>query len=338
MSQKALVIPSKQAPFVLTTRPIPKPGQGQILIKVESVTLNPIDQRIQSYGLIVEDYPAVIGYGIAGVVTELGEGVIKFSVGDKVATSGSAGKSDFCGYQQFALGDVRFTAKIPLNLSFDKAATLGVSLETPAIGLFGPYNAKLTSLIEHPGAHKGQTILILGGSASLGQYGKFILLSCPWYSNIITTALPTHEILLRTLGATHVVDHRLPAEEIISMIKSTTANNSIKIVYDTISDAHTQAVGWGVLAEGGHMVVTPKGDAETRTFAWTYGSPHTPPHYEFGEKLWDAVYGWFESGTLVPNKVELLPGGLEGIVAGLERLRDNKVSGVKLAVHPQETA
>lgn len=39
-----------------------------------------------------------------------------------------------------------------------------------------------------------------------------------------------------------------------------------------------------------------------------------------------------------PNKAEVVPGGLNGIVPGLERLKNNEVSAVKLVVHPQETA
>ena len=39
-----------------------------------------------------------------------------------------------------------------------------------------------------------------------------------------------------------------------------------------------------------------------------------------------------------PNEVEVVPGGLAGIVEGLERLKQNKVAGKKLVVRPQETA
>ena len=42
------------------------------------------------------------------------------------------------------------------------------------------------------------------------------------------------------------------------------------------------------------------------------------------------------SSATQPNRVEILPGGLNGIVDGLERLRHNQVSGVKLVAHPQE--
>ena len=39
-----------------------------------------------------------------------------------------------------------------------------------------------------------------------------------------------------------------------------------------------------------------------------------------------------------PNQVEVVPGGLAGIPVGLDRLKQNNVSGKKLVVHPQETA
>ncbi|EIW87291.1 GroES-like protein, partial [Coniophora puteana RWD-64-598 SS2] len=338
--QRALLLQAKQGAFVLGTRAIPKPGQGRLLIKVEAASLNPIDWRIQETGLFIEDYPAVLGYGTAGVVAEVGEGVTKFAVGDRVAAPGIVGNSDYCSFQQYSLGDARFTAKIPSNVSFDEAASLGVSLDTPAIGLFGPHNAKLTSPIDKPGVYKGQSIVILGGSATISQFA-IQLSRLAGFSNIIAVASPVHEPLLKSLGATHVVDRRSPSADIIASIKSI-ADSDIKVVYDGICGDDTQAVGWGVLSQGGHMAVSkgtikaPEGDEETRTVGFTFGSPHIPPHYEFGEKLWGSVHDWLQNGTIVPNKVEVLPGGLGGIVAGLERLEAGKVSGVKLVVRPQE--
>lgn len=47
---------------------------------------------------------------------------------------------------------------------------------------------------------------------------------------------------------------------------------------------------------------------------------------------------WSSSYIVQPNKVEVLPNGLAGIPDGLNRLKDNKVSGTKLIAHPQETA
>ena len=81
---KALVIPEKQAPFVVKSVPTPKPGPGEFLVKVESAALAPFDWAVQVLGIIVEDYPAILGEDIAGTVVEVGEGVTRFKKGDRV--------------------------------------------------------------------------------------------------------------------------------------------------------------------------------------------------------------------------------------------------------------
>ena len=86
-SQKALILRSKDAgKFELATRPIPSPGPGQVLVKVYSAALNPVDAYIQAIGYIVEHYgfPAVPGSDGAGTVEAVGEGVTDFKKGDRV--------------------------------------------------------------------------------------------------------------------------------------------------------------------------------------------------------------------------------------------------------------
>jgi len=83
-TQKAFLLESKQGKFVVDTRPIPKPGPGELLVKVLATSLNPVDWKIQKYGAFINDFPAVLGTDGAGEVQEVGEGVTTFSKGDKV--------------------------------------------------------------------------------------------------------------------------------------------------------------------------------------------------------------------------------------------------------------
>ena len=82
--QKALLIEKKNGPFVVGTRAVPTPGAGDLLVKVHAAGLNPVDWKIQVYGIFVETFPAVLGTDGAGEVVEVGEGVEGWSKGDKV--------------------------------------------------------------------------------------------------------------------------------------------------------------------------------------------------------------------------------------------------------------
>lgn len=82
--QKALYLAKKNGPFEIHAAYVPKPGPGQILVKVEASGLNPADWKIQLWGILVEEYPSVLGSDIAGTVEELGEAVTGFAKGDRV--------------------------------------------------------------------------------------------------------------------------------------------------------------------------------------------------------------------------------------------------------------
>ena len=82
--QKALYLVAKQGSFALGSAPIPHPGPGEILIKQAAAGLNPIDMKIQTVGLFIKDYPAILGLDLAGTVEEVGEGVTNVRKGDRV--------------------------------------------------------------------------------------------------------------------------------------------------------------------------------------------------------------------------------------------------------------
>ena len=83
-TQTALVLPDKFEAFKLDTINVPRPGIGEVLVKIQSVATNPMDWKIRKYNALVESYPVVLGSDIAGDVEELGEGVTNVSVGDRV--------------------------------------------------------------------------------------------------------------------------------------------------------------------------------------------------------------------------------------------------------------
>ena len=82
--QKAVLLTAKHGPFEVGTVPIPEPGPGEVLYKVQAAALNPVDWKIAAFGFMVEKFPAILGGDGAGIVEEVGEGVTNLKKGDRV--------------------------------------------------------------------------------------------------------------------------------------------------------------------------------------------------------------------------------------------------------------
>ena len=83
-TQKSLVVAEKLGPFELRDTPIPTPGPGELLVEIQSISLNPVDWMIQALAVLPMTYPAILGCDAAGVVKEVGDGVASFAIGDRV--------------------------------------------------------------------------------------------------------------------------------------------------------------------------------------------------------------------------------------------------------------
>ncbi|KAG2058573.1 GroES-like protein [Suillus hirtellus] len=340
--QKALVLPKKQGSFELSSRSIPSPGAGQLLVKIQSAALNPVDYKIKDAGIFVTHYPAVLGTDIAGIVEEVGEGVENFRKGDRVLAHGKF-TNDFAAFQQYTLTDASFTAKIPASESFDSAATVPLGLDTALVGLYGDQlGAGVTPpWTKSADGHESKTpIVILGGSSSVGSYTIQLARLSGFYP-IITTASPSNEELVKGSGATHFFDRNLSGKQLLAAISKVT-DSPIKLVYDAISLPETQSVAWELLADNGTLVLTlaasvKENEGRGRRVIQTFASPHAAQNEELCSSSWAMVEKWLSDGTIKPNKYEILPNGLEGIIGGLERMKLGQVSGTKLVAHPQET-
>ncbi len=83
-TQKVLYLTEKQGDFTIRQADVPSPTAGEILVRIQSAALNPIEWKIRDYGIFIETYPTILGSDIAGTVVAVGDGVTKFAVGDRV--------------------------------------------------------------------------------------------------------------------------------------------------------------------------------------------------------------------------------------------------------------
>ncbi|KAF8557927.1 GroES-like protein [Imleria badia] len=343
-TSRALLLKEKFGAFEVGTKAMPSPGPGEILVKEVAVGLNPIDWKIQSapaYAVMVTEFPTVLGRDAAGQVEAVGEGVTQFKKGDNVFHQGLSGH--YGTFQEYVLAPAEIVSKLPDNITFEQASSLSVGVSTTTIPLYSP--SPLGVGLKAPwdggrGHYAGQPAVVFGGASSVGQYAiQFAKLS--GFSPIITTASLRNTELLKSLGATHIIDRNIPASSFASEIASITTK-PIPLVFDAVSTPETQQLGYDALAEGGHIVIVVKSSIQetpgsTKKAVGVFGNVHFPANRAIGRALAQSLPGFLEAGDIVPNEVEVLPGRLNSVAPGLERLKNNLVSGKKLIVRVGET-
>jgi NADPH:quinone reductase-like Zn-dependent oxidoreductase len=155
---------------------IPIPGPGTILCRVHSVALNPYD------ALVLDNSPtkgAVGGCDFAGTVEEVGEGVTRFKVGDRVlaATAGLNPSNKSMGaFAEFALANENASCRIPKTLAFTEASSMGVGIAAAGLALFQAPGLQLP--LPQLGLGKGQagaTVLVSGGATATGTMATQLL-------------------------------------------------------------------------------------------------------------------------------------------------------------------
>ena len=209
----ALWLAAKGADFSLGAAPYTSPSYGMILVRNRAIAVNPVDRMIPVIGDLIFpwlSYPAVVGSDVAGEVVEVGEGVTRFRVGDRVlghavGVEKSRNAAAEGAFQAYSLLVEHMTAPIPQSLSFAQAAVLPLGLSTAACGLF----QKDLLALEPPSATptaQGQTLLVWGGSTSVG--GNAIQLGVAAGYDVITTASPKNFDYVRGLGASQAFDYR----------------------------------------------------------------------------------------------------------------------------------
>jgi len=211
--------------FQLQSVPKPEPQPGQVRIKVHAAAVNPVDWKQAAHA--VPGTRLIPGRDLSGVIDAVGDAAGPWRVGQAVIAIASGGS-----YAQYALASVSALAVKPRRLTFEEAAGIPVTGETAWRALITIANIK-----------PGQRVLIHGGAGGVGSAAVQIAKARGAY--VIATASPTHDDLLRSLGADEVVDyHNVRFEEKLK---------DIDVVLNTV-DADTGARSIAIVRPGGILV------------------------------------------------------------------------------------
>ena len=213
---KAIHILATGGPEVLreVELPIPQPGPGQVLIRVEAVGVNFIEIYFRK-GTYKAALPLVPGSEAAGTVEELGPGVTGFKAGDLVASVGVLGS-----YAEYALVPASALVKVPPSLSPEQAAAAMLQ------GMTAHYLAFST----HP-LKSGETCLIHAGAGGVGLLLTQIAHRIG--ARVITTvSTPEKAELSREAGADEVIPYT--EKEFETEVKRLTGGKGVEVVYDSV--------------------------------------------------------------------------------------------------------
>ncbi|MGR3765712.1 zinc-binding dehydrogenase [Rossellomorea sp. NS-SX7] len=214
----------------------PAPGDGELLVEVHAVGLNPVDYKTGTNGMPSWTYPHILGLDVAGVVAEVGNSVTGWEKGDRIVYHGDFTKKG--GYAEFALITAHTASKLPDSISFEDAAAL------PTAG-YTAYQALHRKLA----LDQVNTILIHGGAGGVGGFG--VQLAKRAGKTVISTASSHNHEYVKSLGADYVIDYR--EENVKEKVMELTEGRGVDAVIDAVSrQSATDALD--MLAYMGHIV------------------------------------------------------------------------------------
>jgi NADPH2:quinone reductase len=239
MLMKTIQVHRFGGPEVLELKeiPTPKPGPGQVLVRVHAAGVNPYDTYMRNGTYAVKPaLPYTPGSDAAGTVEAVGEGVKKVKAGERVYTAVTVTGA----YAEYALALESQVYLLPGKISFAQGA-----------GLWVPYGTAYTALHHHAKAHAGETLLIHGASGGVG------LAAVQWARaqglTIIGTAGTQRGLeLIKNEGAHHAFDHSKTgyAEEILKV----TGGRGMDVILEMLANVNL-ATDLKLLALRGRVIV-----------------------------------------------------------------------------------
>ncbi|TVY75999.1 Protein TOXD [Lachnellula suecica] len=328
---------------IVANIPYPSLRDDYIIVRTVAVALNPADWQDLGEDFKAASTPLLIGCDYAGFVEAVGKDVTKdLKKGDRVmgCTHGTNEVNPEDGaFAEYitAKGDV--TVKIPSNLSFSEAATLPGGLGMAALALYRHLKLPLLPAT----VPEGLWILVYGGSSASGtlaiQFAKLSGLK------VVSTCSPRNFDLVKKRGADVVFDYRDP--DCAKKIRELTADK-LTLVLDTIATPETAKISAESMSSGKGGIYcnlmgvdSPRSDVESVFFlgytalgeSYMYGGeewPVVPEDYELVKKFLTLSESLLEEGKIIPHPSAIRHGGLEGILNGMDDLKNKRVSGEKL--------
>jgi NADPH2:quinone reductase len=217
--------------------PEPSPAAGQVRVRVRAAGVNPVDTYIRSgVHAVKPKLPYTPGLDAAGEVEAVGEGIKRFSVGQRVYLAGSLTGT----YAELALCDESQCHALPERVTFAQGA-----------GIFTPYATAYRALFHRAKAQPGETVFVHGASGGVGT-AAVQLARAAGLRVVGTAGTEEGRRLVAEQGAHEVLDHRAP--DYLERLDGLTGGRGVEVILEMLANVNLDK-DLGVLAKGGRVVV-----------------------------------------------------------------------------------
>lgn len=234
---KAYILPQagEADKFRLAELPIPEIDSDEVLVKVQAVSINPVDIKTRQGKALYEQLKGeeniILGWDISGEVTLCGKNVSKFEVGDQVF-----GMANFPGhgkaYAEYVAVPFYHLAKKPVSITHDEAAASTLAALTA-----------WQALVQQLKLQAGEKVLIHAGAGGVGHFAIQIAKHLGAY--VITTASAVNADFVKELGADQHIDYTNTAFE--------NQVSDVDVVFDTVG-GDTALRSMQTLKNGGRLL------------------------------------------------------------------------------------
>ena len=221
----------------LADLPTPQPADGQILIRVHAIGVNPVETYIRSGAYPAKPtLPYTPGSDCAGIVEAVGTHVAQFKPGDRVYTAGTLTGS----YAEFTLCQNAQVHPLPANLTFAQGAAIGV-----------PYATAYRALMDRAEAVPGEMVLIHGGSGGVGLAAVQIARAQGLHIFATAGTEKGRELVLKQ-GAHKVFDHR--TADYTTQLMTETGGRGVDVILEMLANRNL-AKDLTLLAARGRVII-----------------------------------------------------------------------------------
>lgn len=188
-------------PESLVDLDVPKPTSTarELLVEVKAISVNPVDYKVRARPDPSLQGPRILGWDVAGIVSDVGPSAQLFKPGDEVYYAGSINKPG--ANSEYHVVDERIVGHKPRELGFAAAAALPLTTLTAWEGLFDQLG------ISRSGGDRGKSLLLIGAAGGVGSIAIQLAKQLAGLRVIGTASRPESSRWVQELGADAVVDH-----------------------------------------------------------------------------------------------------------------------------------